>query len=516
MSSVARIARWEGLTGHIAVYIIPLDNDGAMLHPNDSDRAPLDHILNAAKDINPTHIFLMCHGWRKSPIQTREMYVRWFAGFHNRMCQKLGSIGDTKETKHYRPLYVGLRWDSHPRTETWAAFERSLVDSKAVSTVQERDKQVASGEYYKRGLSSCLRGGSDLQLDVAASLGLSKEALESLKSYIEGGSVSLPYIVKKELAEAVIRDDRDDFSGSTAVAISPSVESAAKHEAETNELIEYLYNFSKTHVVNDESANSLRGHGGMPFLSGVDDILTARWMKRRAANVGGSTKSEVASIIKSFLLLNASNGVHLVAHSFGSKVVLESLRNLQSDGHSSPKVCSLLLLQPAITRWAMTPSDYASRLIPEGTVSYGKIADMISTPIVATWSENDFALRMYPYYFSKIAGAELPPMNESAGSSIPGTRWWKPSSYNKNSAAAALGCYGGESWDDSIDGPGKGIHGFVELDGSGNYVDQLTSQRIDGKHLSLVSVCCNWGHSDWYTDDAWKLASTLVSNGITR
>jgi hypothetical protein len=151
-----------------------------------------------------------------------------------------------------------------------------------------------------------------------------------------------------------------------------------------------------------------RAFGSVPeggAAQGAGDVFRTVWkgakdglrvfsyytMKARAGVVGSEGLAPV------LVRLHATDGlsgvrVHLVGHSFGGRLVSFALQGIPS-ADASP-VVSLVLVQAAFSHFAFStaqdnPFDSAGALQP--------YADRVHGPLVATWSEHDWAVgRWYP------------------------------------------------------------------------------------------------------------------------
>jgi pimeloyl-ACP methyl ester carboxylesterase len=109
--------------------------------------------------------------------------------------------------------------------------------------------------------------------------------------------------------------------------------------------------------------------------------LTVWQMKDRAGTVGAYG---VAPLLVD-LLANSSARLHLIGHSYGSKVVLSAIC---SPDKLPRNVRSILLLQPAVSHLCFAASIPGTHR-PGG---YRKALERVDNPIVATFSANDVPL----------------------------------------------------------------------------------------------------------------------------
>jgi hypothetical protein len=143
--------------------------------------------------------------------------------------------------------------------------------------------------------------------------------------------------------------------------------------------------------------------GGPPAgdAQGLDDVFRKVWngakdvlrtlsyyqMKARAGTVG---QTGLGPLLEQLGERSTGLRVHLVGHSFGARLVAFALRGTSSAA-ASP-VASLSLIQGAFSHWAFTPQT------PFGEPgSLNDVADRVHGPLVATFSEYDWAVgRWYP------------------------------------------------------------------------------------------------------------------------
>jgi len=109
-------------------------------------------------------------------------------------------------------------------------------------------------------------------------------------------------------------------------------------------------------------------------------------MRKRAGVIGRGGVSEVLQ----GLLDQSQARIHLVGHSYGSKVVLSALNNTRD---SSRKVHSILLLQPAIS-YQSFESRIKYRPCPSCNFSYKPgayhpVFNKVKAPILSTYSKHD-------------------------------------------------------------------------------------------------------------------------------
>lgn len=188
--------------------------------------------------------------------------------------------------------------------------------------------------------------------------------------------------------------------------------------------------------------------GGLDFLGSLRGP-TGRMMKKRAATIGCQSHAIRGLLAE---LLASGLPVNLLGHSYGCKLLLDSVRSLFDPAKGVDRIKgmqfnSLIMCQPAISRWVFSPvgSRYGGLYRPLLEERRFK------KPVVTLYSDDDAALRfLYPlgYFYSP---------NEQK-LSIRGIREWLiaiiPDALNggnlirmrplltANIPAAALGCHG--------------------------------------------------------------------------
>lgn len=153
-----------------------------------------------------------------------------------------------------------------------------------------------------------------------------------------------------------------------------------------------------------------RGHGNP-----VWGALYVIKIKERAGIVGhglggpGGFLEALLKLMDSSDVANPKSGggrprLHLIGHSFGCKVLSEAILTWQSRGSLDRPFTSVLLIQPAISRWSfsdniVTVTDVVYRRTrPTGPPGrYRDISNACQQPVVLTYSEQDIVLtHAYP------------------------------------------------------------------------------------------------------------------------
>ncbi|ADV25393.1 Hypothetical Protein CGB_M0110W [Cryptococcus gattii WM276] len=139
---------------------------------------------------------------------------------------------------------------------------------------------------------------------------------------------------------------------------------------------------------------------GFDFL-GILRGPTGRMMKKRAATIGSRSHAIRALLAE---LLASDLPVNLLGHSYGCKLLLDSVRSLFDPVKGVDRVKhmqfnSFILCQPAISRWVFSPvgSPYGGLYRP--LLEEGRF----KKPVVTLYSDDDVALRfLYPlgYFYS--------------------------------------------------------------------------------------------------------------------
>lgn len=141
----------------------------------------------------------------------------------------------------------------------------------------------------------------------------------------------------------------------------------------------------------DPAAEGIGDVFGKVWNGAKDALRTASYyeMKARAGDVGCNG---LGPLLERLHARRPGLRVHLMGHSFGARLVSFALSGISS-AEASP-VASLSLIQGAFSHWSFAPL----QSMPFGTAgALSQYADRVHGPLVATFSEHDWAVgRWYP------------------------------------------------------------------------------------------------------------------------
>jgi len=408
-------------------YIIPFSKRGECEAPRTRD-----HLLNALPQY--TDVFLFSHGWNNDWSVATARYEHFITGFQQQR-QALGLALPAG----FRPLLVGVFWPS--QALSW--FEGEKGPGFASSALEE-DASTGAAHDELAEIASTLRPH------------------DRARFYELVQADALPAAEAAELAALLggltVPDDEGDRDD------APSADDllAAAHA-----LTEPEPDLDVIGTVAPAAPSDPRAAGPRGALRALDPRsllkpFTLWQMKDRAGVVGATGVAELLAGV----LGNGSARVHLLGHSFGCKVVMTALCALPE---GTRKVCSALLLQPAVSQHAFSTS------VPQRGVAGGfsRATSRVERPIVTTFSRHDHALHKL-FHVAVRRHTDVGELQFAADGA--------PSLY------AALGGYGPPAADATIleiqdagvqytFGPGArvvGIHGTRTISGHGDISNAST------------------------------------------
>jgi hypothetical protein len=366
----------------IPYYIIPFDKHGLCDGPETRH-----HLLDSVKKGTYSDIFLFCHGWNNDWTVATKRYEDFIGGYMNMRCQY-----NLPMPANYRPLLVGVFWPS-----TSLVFgERETGPQIAATDPALVDAGVSEERQVVRELAD------ELPVDQAKRF----YELTQQTSLNEAEALELAGIAK-----VFYRDQNEELQLQAPIT-----------EAEILTL--WAAAAPETELDLDDFGLAGGGTGAGPQAAGLGDLvkkldprnivrlLTVYQMKDRAGTVGAKG---VGPLLRE--LLAAGNArLHLIGHSYGSKVVLSAV---SFGGELPRKVESLLLLQPAVSHLCFAETVPGSNL-PGG---FRPALNRVNKPILSTFSAHDGPLtktfhlalrRQEDLGEAKIAAAGDPPSKYAA------------------------------------------------------------------------------------------------------
>jgi hypothetical protein len=327
-------------------YVIPFDKQGTCIGPRTRDR-----LVEDAK--NATDIFLFSHGWNNTWPTALNRYNEFITAY-----LAIRAMLPKPPVPGYRPLLAGVFWPS-----------AVLVDSDEQAPVIAAAPEGAAAP----DTESLLELTADLPAEQTARLSvlLTKDRLDRDEALEAAG------LIARVLGEG------DDELGGKAPAAEDLVDNARQlGQSSKQSTSEPVGGF-----IQDTSDSSPQVAGWKDLLDPRQLIRTATvlMMKDRAGRVGATGVSD--TLVR---LHAANNGarIHLVGHSYGSKVVLSALcAPAQTDAVT---VDSVLLLQAATSCYCFAPAGAIPGAASAG--GYHEAPARSAKPVVCTFSRHDAPL----------------------------------------------------------------------------------------------------------------------------
>ena len=323
-------------------WIIRFDEQGTCESPG--SQAAL--LAKLGQDPKPTDVIFMSHGWNSDFSDAIGQYQAFIKAF-----EKVAD--DHKPTRNFRPLFVGISWPS-----VWFPLDKGPRLAGPESEPAARTKILAAA-------------GQDLEDAAQKRLAelLNKERLNPEEAR-EAAAIVLPSLAST---------DQTDVPPDQELNADFVVAAAARIQG----LMEPLKASDKPGTFNPGGA-AAPSVAGLEWLDprNILRMFSLYEMKDRAGHVGSNG---VAILLRQ--LLATGIPIHLVGHSFGSKVMLSALCAPAPLAHP---VASALLLQPAISYLSFADT-VPGRAGPGGyRAALG--TDHIAGRIFSTYSSSDFPL----------------------------------------------------------------------------------------------------------------------------
>jgi len=332
-----------------AVHLLPIDEKGKIVyqfaHPGFKD------VPKWVNEEGYTDVVVMSHGLNNTPTRARLLYRSFLSQLDAQLVEKaaqnLAQNGkENSETTAKKFLYIGLYWPSVVYAETWEQFWKRELKGQDTDPnwrwtrhdpgVPETPVTVNGADLLNEELR---RKDGEIQVSV--------EALEEVDTLFKRATRGV-----NELVEG----------GWAAVSTTANIIGNA-HVAFTTAIQE----------------------------NGADGIgaFWASHIKGIAGDVGATAGRD---IIGKFRETGAK--IHLIGHSFGCKLMLEAVRS--AGVKADEGVHSLVLIQPAVNRWAFSPA--TSERSEAGI--YAGVPGLVKSPVVVLFSNYDRVLTtIYPVGF---------------------------------------------------------------------------------------------------------------------
>lgn len=398
MTNRLKAGPWKVLPGEdgtsVPFYMIPFDKNGVCMGP-----LSLDHLVNAA--IGATDVILFSHGWNNDWSAATGRYDQFVARF-----TEVRRLQWTPPGRDFRPVLVGVFWPSTALIALWEA---------------------APGIAAGMGPGGPQASGTPQDLAEMDVLGESLSSSDAARFYELAQRDSLDKADAAELAALLaptLAVQDDEFEPPAAPPTRDElleVWTALPADAKTTAGQPEAGGFIDERAAPDAAT---AGAAGLLDPRKIVRLSTVLLMKDRAGRVGATG---VAVMLRRLIDASPDSRIHLVGHSYGSKVVLSALC------HGPPpsrKIESVLLLQPAISCFC-----FAAKVGKQGRQGGYRFAlDRSRQPVMTTYSSHDVPLTRVFHWAARRASD----LGEAVIAGAP------PSKY------AALGGYGPQGVDDDV------------------------------------------------------------------
>jgi hypothetical protein len=335
-------------------------------------QSPADLVAEIAES-DVTNLFVVSHGWNNQVADAQSLYQRLFpiiqaqAGAEPPL-PTIGFVGviwpaidfpDDPGTPA-RPIGIGAQGvdDAAPApvniTTQKSGAEITATMAPAFSPAEQR-ALTKMGDLIDQGLQQAGAGTPDA---------IQREQLNQFHALLQG------------------------LMGQSDGALEDAGELALTNSSQPVDDYQILATAMSTGM----AAGDAQGLGSVfaKAWNGAKDALRvfSFWkMKARAGVVG---RAGLGPMLEQLHAANPSVRVHLIGHSFGGRLVANSLTGISSPA-ASP-VASVILVQGAFSHWAFSPAN------PWGIQgSLQQFADRVHGPLVATFTAADWAVgRWYP------------------------------------------------------------------------------------------------------------------------
>ena len=418
----------------VPFYVIPFDRKGRCLTPRTRV-----YLLDGASGGNYTDVFVFSHGWNNDWDEATARYRHFLEGYMD-MRRQHGFTYD----RPFQPLLVGIFW---PATSLVLPWERA-PDMAATST-----EGGAAGEM--QALQALAGELADEETEQLYALWQRSEGLD------RDEALALARLLQP-IYNTPDTDLRDE-----APAAAPG------------EIIDVWYRTSSSERLSDEGDFGFLGGGATtsgsraPNAAGLMDFLDPRkiirlttvlLMKDRAGRVGAHG---VGPLLGDLLDTADEARLHLIGHSYGSKVMLSAVAHAELPR----SVSSMLLLQPAVSYLC-----FAEDVGGGQAGGYRIVLDRVEQPILTTYSPHDAPLRR----FFHLAVRRRSDLGEARIAGAPPSRF------------AALGGYGPGGCDVDVQQlPIKRLGDTYALDG-GEEILALDGRGIIMGHGDISNVATWW------------------------
>jgi len=422
-------------------WIVRFDKDGTCASPETQEA--LVAVLSG--DSPPSHVIFMSHGWNSDFADAIGQYRAFLNAFEKVESERPLGGG-------FRPLFVGVTWPS-----VWFPLDKGPALAGVLGEKEARPKVLEA--FDEKGGS---RKDSDRFAELTAKDRLTGEEL--------GEAADLLQPILSGADDSDLKPDRS-LDRELTIAAALRIQSLVDASEDTGR--PGTFDPSRLDAPAVAGANWLDPRNLLRLFSLYE-------MKDRAGRIG----SNGAAILLRRLLATGLP-IHVVGHSFGSKVMLSAVCAPSALPHP---VASMLLLQPAISHLCFAD------VVPgrEGHGGYRSALDAsrVKGRIFSTYSRSDFPLHDV-FHAALRRGADLGEARIAAA--VP-----PPSVY------AALGGYGPRGAQETLIDPIKKPGDLYALAGKVKLVGLDGSAATDyPKPTADARIACHGCVANPYT--AWAL-----------
>ncbi len=339
-------------------YIVPFDKNGTCTAP-----LTRNHLIEAIGGKTYTDVFLFSHGWNNDWDSASERYEHFISGF-----LQMRAHYELKVSRPYKPLLIGVFWPSTALVMPW---ERAPKFAGAAPGADD-----GATEAWRREIE-------ELALDIDESDREAFYALAQSEGLNEAEAKRLAEIIAKaakrfDQADLDVARDNGSPSSKELLARAKRIPGAPDKTAKPGE-----FGFAAGTTAGPQAAFSLTDLDPRKLVR----VATVLQMKDRGARVGAQG---VGPLLRDILTANVNTRVHLIGHSYGAIVMLSAVC-YPPDKPLPAQVASMLLLQPAVSRWC-----FAENVDGKGfSGGYRPALERVRAPIFTTFTKRDSPLTTF-------------------------------------------------------------------------------------------------------------------------
>jgi hypothetical protein len=339
-------------------YIIPFDKNGTCTAPL-TRKALVESIQGQAY----TDVFLFSHGWNNDWATASERYENFIGGF-----LKMRATYGLKVSRPYKPLLIGVFWPSTALVMPW---ERAPKFAGATPTADDSDREAWRREIEELALDVD-EGDRDAFYALAQSPNLNQDDAKRLAEIIAKAAKRF------DQADVEVATTNDSPSSQELLARAKRIPGAPDKTVKPGE-----FGLAAGTTAGPQAAFSLSDLDPRKLVR----VATVLQMKDRGARVGAQG---AAPLLRDILAADQNTRVHLIGHSYGAIVLLSAVC-YPADKPLPAQVASMLLLQPAVSRWCFA-RDVDGQGFPGG---YRPALERVRAPIFTTFTKRDAPLTKF-------------------------------------------------------------------------------------------------------------------------